>query len=202
MTNGNLGVINGIVECPITTLGGSNVRFSNGSFFTGTITLDGSTGGSITNCYIDTSTDAAIVFDASGTVEVSTTTIKSTAVPCVQGTGGGGLEFCGCNFLDDTNIAGTLSGSLDFSNKSLTGGLSIGEKTNPTMGIVTLVAGTATILTNRVNASSRIYLTHQTNAGVPGFVSVTARVAGTSFTITSANAGDTSDIAWLLVEPV
>jgi len=80
-------------------------------------------------------------------------------------------------------------------------GLEIAEGANARMGIVTLVAGAATVNTTAVTANSRIFLTHQTNAGTPGFVSVTARTPATSFTITSGNLGDTSDIAWMIVEP-
>lgn len=80
-------------------------------------------------------------------------------------------------------------------------GLQIKEGSNAKMGVATLVAGTVTVNTTAVTANSRIFLTHQNNSGTPGFVSVTAKTASTSFTITSASATDTSDIAWIIVEP-
>lgn len=82
-------------------------------------------------------------------------------------------------------------------------GLYIKEGSNATMGVATLVAGTATISTTKVTANSRIHLTTQTLGTIliPAAVGITARVAGTSFTITSAQATDTSVVAWFLVEP-
>jgi hypothetical protein len=82
-------------------------------------------------------------------------------------------------------------------------GLHILEGANATMGIVTLIGGTATVNTNKVTASSRIFLTPQLLGTIarPTAVGITARVVGVSFTITSMDITDTSDIAWLIVEP-
>jgi hypothetical protein len=82
-------------------------------------------------------------------------------------------------------------------------GLKITEGTNATMGVTTLVGGTANVLTNKVTANSRIFLTIQnTNAGTPGATYVSARVVGNSFTITSTGgATDVSDVAWVIIEP-
>lgn len=82
-------------------------------------------------------------------------------------------------------------------------GIKIKEGSNATMGIATLVAGTVTVNTNRVTANSRIFLTRQTVAGTLGSsVNVTARSAGTSFTITSQGSIlETSTVAWMIVEP-
>lgn len=82
-------------------------------------------------------------------------------------------------------------------------GMYIKEWTNATMGVATLVAGTVVVNTTKVTASSRIQLTIQSigTVTVPTTIGVTARTAGTSFTITSANIVDTSTIAWLIVEP-
>jgi hypothetical protein len=84
------------------------------------------------------------------------------------------------------------------------GGLYVKEGTNATMGVATLVAGTVTVSTTKVTANSRIYLSIQSlgTVAVPTEVAVTARTAGTSFVITSANVTDTSVIAWFIVEPL
>ena len=82
-------------------------------------------------------------------------------------------------------------------------GFKVKEGSNAKMGVATLVAGTATVSTTAVTASSRIFLTRQTTSGTLGSsVDVTAVSAGTSFTIT-ANGSilDTSTVAWLLIEP-
>lgn len=70
-----------------------------------------------------------------------------------------------------------------------------------TMGQVTLVGGTKVVSTTAVTANSRIFLTSDAPGGTIGFLSVSARVAGTSFTIQSSNALDTSNVSWIIVEP-
>jgi hypothetical protein len=80
-------------------------------------------------------------------------------------------------------------------------GLMTVEGTNAKMGTATLVAGAATVSTTAVTATSRIFLTNQSLGGTAGFLRVSARTAGTSFTITSSSATDTSTVAWLIVDP-
>lgn len=69
-----------------------------------------------------------------------------------------------------------------------------------TPGTGTLVAGTVTISTTAVTSNSVILLTDTaaslTNVGV---LSVSAKSAGTSFTVTSANVLDTSTFNWLII---
>jgi hypothetical protein len=81
------------------------------------------------------------------------------------------------------------------------GGLAIQEGDNARMGSATLAAGTVTVPNTSVTADSRIFLTCQAPGGTPGFLRVSARSAGTSFTITSSSGTDTSTVAWLIVEP-
>lgn len=92
-----------------------------------------------------------------------------------------------------------VNGSLTLSNAG--SGLLVQEGSNATMGQSTMVGGTVTVATTAVTATSRIFLTSNVDGGTVGFVRVSARVAGTSFTITSSSGLDTSQIAWLLVEP-
>jgi hypothetical protein len=75
--------------------------------------------------------------------------------------------------------------------------------TDPAAGVAVLVDGVKAVATSRVTANSRILLTCQALGTVtaPKALAVTARTAGTSFTITSADATDTSSVGWLLVEP-
>jgi hypothetical protein len=91
----------------------------------------------------------------------------------------------------DSDIATTAAGK----------GFMVKEGTNAKMGSATLAAGTVTVATTAVTANSRIFLTNQAAGGTPGFVRVSARTAGTSFTITSSSGTDTSTVAWLIVEP-
>lgn len=79
--------------------------------------------------------------------------------------------------------------------------LRIKEGANASMGTATLVAGTVTVANTLVTANSRIQLTAQNSSGTPGALRVSARVAGTSFTITSTSGTDTCLVAWQITEP-
>lgn len=113
------------------------------------------------------------------------------------GPGGGGAT--------DTQLSRTAASTLglnsDFAITSAGKGLKIKEGTNAKMGTSTLVAGTVTVATTAVTANSRIFLTVQTAGGTQGHLRISARTAGTSFTITSTSGTETSTVAWLLVEP-
>jgi len=58
---------------------------------------------------------------------------------------------------------------------------------------VVLVGGVKTVNNVNVAAGSLIKLTSQSDGGTPGWIRVSARVVGTSFTITSSSATDTSN---------
>lgn len=80
-------------------------------------------------------------------------------------------------------------------------GFQVREGTNAKQGIAVLVAGTVTVANTSVTANSRIFLTTQVPGGTAGFLVVSARTAGTSFTILSSNAADTSTVGWEIFEP-
>ena len=69
------------------------------------------------------------------------------------------------------------------------------------MGRVSLVGGTISVNTTAITALSEVLLCCQVPAGTPGHLRVSARTPGSSFTITSSDALDTSAVAWLLIEP-
>lgn len=81
-------------------------------------------------------------------------------------------------------------------------GLQVAEGSNAKMGVATLVSGTATVSTTAVTANSRIFLTNQSASGTIGVTYIANKIAGTSFDIVSTDAGETSDIAWMIVEAV
>ena len=106
----------------------------------------------------------------------------------------------------DTTLARTGAGILGVTQGSLAvstagSGLQIKEGTNAKMGTATLSAGSVTVSTTAVTANSRIFLTGQNSSGTAGALGVTARTAGTSFTITSTSGTDTRLVAWFIVEP-
>ncbi|MEV7975430.1 glycosyl hydrolase family 28-related protein [Streptomyces sp. NPDC086519] len=80
-------------------------------------------------------------------------------------------------------------------------GLRVKEGTNAKMGTAVLVGGVKAVATTAVTATSRIYITSNADGGTPGWLRVSTRTAGTSFTIQSSSASDTSTVAWLIVEP-
>jgi hypothetical protein len=80
-------------------------------------------------------------------------------------------------------------------------GLFVKEGTNAKMGIATLVAGTVVVPTTAVTANSRILLTGQNASGTAGSLGVSARTAGTSFTVLSTSNTDTRSVAWFIIEP-
>lgn len=81
------------------------------------------------------------------------------------------------------------------------GGLAIKEGAQGRLGTAVLVAGTATVANSAISSAARIFLTTQVPGGTVGTPYVSARTAGTSFTITSTSGTDTSTVAYFLVEP-
>lgn len=79
--------------------------------------------------------------------------------------------------------------------------LSIATGANASLGVATLVAGTVTVNTTAVTASSRIFLSVATPGGTRGFLSAPSAsiVAGTSFVINSDSALDTSTVNYWII---
>jgi hypothetical protein len=106
--------------------------------------------------------------------------------------------------LDTTlarSAAGVLAvttGSFDVSTAGQ--GLRVAEGSNAKQGTATLTAGAVTVANTSVTATSRIFLTSQADGGTPGFLRVSTRTAGTSFTITSSSGTDTSTVAYEIFE--
>ncbi len=178
---------------------GSTFRNITNTKFLEDLTIIDTAQAHLMDCYFDVGNNYAITNNSTGLLTISETTIDSTVVgDALQGTGT--IDLGSITFINNSNIAGTLT--INNSSRFASSGLKIVEGTNAVMGIATLVAGIVIVNTTKVTANSRIFLTHQNNSGTPGFVSVIARVVGTSFTITSSNAADTSNIAWQIIEPM
>ncbi len=101
-----------------------------------------------------------------------------------------------------------VAGSLTVSGNIIASGTqnqmdSLGLKSgaNKSCGTVTLVGGTMTVSNTRVTAGSIVLVGIVTDGGTPGAVRVSAKVAGTSFSIASSSALDTSVVGWVIVEP-
>lgn len=68
-------------------------------------------------------------------------------------------------------------------------------------GSAVLAAGSKVVATTAIGASSMVFVTSNFPGGTPGDVRVSARTAGSSFTITSSSGTDTSEVAWFIVNP-
>ena len=68
-------------------------------------------------------------------------------------------------------------------------------------GTAVLVGGTKVVNDASVTANTKIYLSCSAVGGTTGFLTVSARTAGVSFTILSSSILDTSTVSYLMVEP-
>ena len=111
---------------------------------------------------------------------------------------GAALTSLGAPQLSNANI---WSATNTFSvTPTLTQSIAVPEGSNAYMGTVAANGTTAvTIATTALGGSSRVFLTIQSPTGTPGAVYVSAQSAGTSFSIKSSSATDTSTVAWLIV---
>lgn len=108
--------------------------------------------------------------------------------------------------IGDTNLyrsaANVLATDDDFAIVVAGKGLRVKEGTNAKMGTATLNGTTNVVIaTTAVTATSRIFLQTQVSTATYGAPVVVSRVAGTSFTIKSTTASDTSTVAWVILDP-
>lgn len=127
----------------------------------------------------------------------------------------GGVVFVSGAQYDPTKTFGTLtkltgdraaSGTnTDITELSAAAGVKIGSAgvalKRLRFGTAVLVGGTVVVSDANVTATSNIQLTSQVNGGTPGFLRVSARSAGVSFTILSSSGTDTSTVGWVAFEP-
>lgn len=121
-------------------------------------------------------------------------------------TASGILEWGPGNASQDVVLQRTTTGRLTLTSGSFDigtagEGLRVKEGTNAKQGTATLAAGTVLVANTSVTSSSRILLTTQSPSGTVGTPYVSARVAGTSFTISSTSAADNSTVAYQIFEP-
>lgn len=109
------------------------------------------------------------------------------------------------NSAADTTLARSAVGVLavttgSFDVATAGQGYRTAEGSNAKQGTATLTAGSVVVANTSVTATSRIFLTSQADGGTPGFLRVSTRTAGTSFTITSSSGTDTSTVAYEIFE--
>jgi hypothetical protein len=143
---------------------------------------------------------------ASGNTALSTNVGNLDAFDRFRLLGSGAMSWGPGSGARDVTVARNAANRLDLTTAdlriaSIGRGLEIAEGSNAKMGLATLVAGTVTVSTTAVAANSRIFLTAQSTGGTAGALRISARSAGTSFTITSTSGTDTSTVAWHIVGP-
>jgi len=86
-------------------------------------------------------------------------------------------------------------------NLKLTGKFITPSGADAIAGIATLVAGTATVLTNKISTGSVVIVCKNTLGGITGTITVESAniVDGVSFTITSGSALETSTVNWFII---
>ena len=128
----------------------------------------------------------------------------------VQGTiqdGVSGLQILGTaggaggallDFGTAANRAAFVNADLDIA--TVGNGLRVKEGTNARLGTATMAGGTITVANTTVTAATRVLYARSVAGGTLGHLSRTISV-GVSFTINSSSNLDTSQIAWMLVDP-
>src|SRR5262252_2869282 len=140
-------------------------------------------GGSLSGGLTDTSGN--IVVNKPGTIQANA--------------GGASTTTMGANYNGTGLASVSVPGNLQ--NNTGASGVKVSEAgAAPKQGTAVLAAGTNTVSNTGITANSRIMLTSQVDGGTPGFVRVSARVVGTSFTITSSSGTDTSTIGFEIFE--
>jgi hypothetical protein len=113
-------------------------------------------------------------------------------------------EIGGVWTLTRFSDAGAAIGS-PFTVTRSNGKVTIGENgtalTRIRTGTATLVAGTVTVADTTITASSVILITSQVDGGTPGWLRISARSPGASFTISSSVNTDTSTVGYGILEP-
>lgn len=182
-----------------TANGGFSVSLGRGNTATGTESLclgafstaTGNNSVAIGNSATANNNGSLAICDGSG----SGYTLDATTNQFASAFSGGYL------FKVGSTLTLTVDTSFNFRVNHIGSGLAVAEGTNGKQGIATLSGGTVTVSTNSVTANSRIFLTIQSPGGTLGSVYVSARTAGTSFTISSTSAIDTSVVGYLVMEP-
>lgn len=178
--------------------------YLNIGFSTQPTTFSGTVNPSVCLWDFRTGSQPAIIQNSQNLLTLKVCSIDSTANPVI--TGNGKIKFSGVNFVDSAFISKTIEKAFStlFQTDDIKigkAGISIEEGADTRMGSAKLINGTITVSTRKVTLNSRIFLTSQEDEGTPGFLRVTSRIPGKSFTITSSSSQDASLVGWVIFEP-
>ena len=186
-----------VTNCNFDGLSGDNVFIagqrcivSNNTFFSPGIA---GTAGQASGVYLEFGTSANVIVgnmiaSAPG-AGVSRDAIRESS------SGGGGNNNISHNMI-------VTDGAWSFAALDLSGAGStvIGNTGTPTAGQATLVAGTVTVSTSAITTNSVVVASAITPGGTQGALFVSALTAGTSFTLKSTSATDTSVVRWIILK--
>lgn len=172
---------------------GFNVQTTGTTTLTTTLGCSGSTVSSTIRLYNSTFNDWASI--------TCSWTGSNTASLDMYAPYTGGHRFYTTPFAGSSTLRAQIDVSGNFGLQTVGTGFRVKEGSNAKQGTAVLTTGTATVANTSVTANSRIFLTSQADAGTPGFLRVSARNPGVSFTITSSSAEDTSSVAYIIFEP-
>jgi hypothetical protein len=186
---GNI-TLSGTANQIATSGSGSSIAFALSSTLVlpGTLTVAGTTNINVTGSAITTigtgGTGAVRIGNATGNTAVTGSLTASTTLTATLGN------------ITATNGNLSLAGA---GNKLLIHATTAASDSVGTSAAMT--AGTVTVSTTAVTASSKIFLTSNTPGGTAGILSAPTAsiVAGTSFVINSSNAADTSTVNYVII---
>jgi parallel beta-helix repeat protein len=140
----------------------------------------------------------------------SGTNVAGSGLLIQAGSGTGNASTTGTTVAIQTpNVGSSGSSTQSLTARATFGssGVNIGPGADGTYfsrlkhGTAALTAGTVTVADSSITANSRIILTSQVDGGVVGFLRVSSRSVGVSFTISSSSVADTSTVGYIIIEP-
>ena len=108
ITSGTLLLFNTIIGCPIDCQTGSILQI-DGCRFNGALTFSNDTTGYISTSYLSTGASAAITMSSSANISLNAVAINSSNNPAIAGAGAGTLTLNSVNFLNNAELAATLT---------------------------------------------------------------------------------------------
>lgn len=105
VTSGLTELVNCVVDCPVDFQTGTGTVINSGTFFQKTVTYSGDSSGEAANSIFAPSTPtAAIIYNTTGTLTITSCGINSANNPAISGTGSGTLTITGVDFIRNNTI--------------------------------------------------------------------------------------------------